>query len=211
MWRQPTRCRVEPVRLATGRAGLRDLGRLASHGCWPPHRECRVRKGTGVTAASATRTYIFLPHVDGARTVLFLSVAPGTPLPLSRTLFGDAERIRRNGYGRTGRGRKLARSRPPLRTPEARSVVSERQVRAGLTLAPPPQPLVRSRLLRGEFGPSVSALAAASGGQLGRAAGDWHAVGCASRDRCSRPCLSALSTLAKTSGNRQKQVALLSE
>src|SRR5262249_19019367 len=54
-----------------------------------------------------------------------------------------------------------------------------------LTLAPPPKPAARSRLIIGEFGPSDSALAAARGGRLRRPAADRHAARCASRALCS--------------------------
>jgi hypothetical protein len=49
----------------------------------------------------------------------------------------------------------------------------------------PPKPAARSRLTKGNFGPSDSALAASSGWRLRRPAADWHAARYASRDLCS--------------------------
>jgi hypothetical protein len=65
---------------------------------------------------------------------------------------------------------------------------------AVLTLAPP-KPAARSRLLKGENGPSASARAAASGGRLRRPAAERHAARCASRALCSGVRPSALYAL----------------
>src|SRR5262245_49383767 len=82
----------------------------------------------------------------------------------------------------------------PLRTPKERLAVLQRKGGAVLTTLPP-KPAARSRLIIGDFGPSDSALAAASGGRLRRPAADRHAARCASRDLCSGVRPSALYAL----------------
>src|SRR5215475_5390765 len=83
----------------------------------------------------------------------------------------------------------------PLRASKERLVVLQRKGGAVLTILSPPKPAARSRLIIGDFGPSDSALAAASGGRLRRPAADRHAARCASRDLCSGVRPSALYAL----------------
>src|SRR5438128_8157702 len=65
------------------------------------------------------------------------------------------------------------------------SVVSQHRAGENVKKPAPQDTQTRSRLLIGEFGPSDSALAAARGWRLRRAAADRHAARCASRGLCS--------------------------
>src|SRR5262245_11877042 len=92
----------------------------------------------------------------------------------------------------------------PLRTSEEKLVVL--QYGAILTTLSPPKPAARSRLIIGDFGPSDSALAAASGWRLRRTAADRHAARCAFRDLCSGVRPSALYALDGRGYNRPVDV-----
>src|SRR5438309_1608161 len=69
--------------------------------------------------------------------------------------------------------------------PTRMSVVSQHRAGENVKKPAPQDTQTRSRLLIGEFGPSDSALAAARGWRLRRAAADRHAARCASRALCS--------------------------
>src|SRR5215813_2920010 len=94
---------------------------------------------------------------------------------------------------RRKQGSSLACGRPPPNTRSEACRVTA-QGRSSLNSLPP-KPAARSRLIIGEFGPSDSALAAASGWRLRHPAADQHAARCASRDLCSGVCPSALYAL----------------
>src|SRR5262245_32795579 len=79
--------------------------------------------------------------------------------------------------GRTTKPGRLARLRPPHH--------QEYRAQARAVRQRPTPTQARSRLVKGEDGPSDSALAAARGGRLRRPAADRHAARCASRALCS--------------------------
>src|SRR5262245_57419012 len=93
---------------------------------------------------------------------------------------------------------RLACLRPPHQ--------KEYGAQAGAVRQRPTPTQARSRLVKGEDGPSDSALAAARGGRLCRPAADRHAARCASRALCSGVRPLALYALGGKNGSRPRSI-----